>query len=250
MKNTIKQLFRALLIIIVYLESIYYLTDGIKTSSVFTGIVSITVAIIMGFFSWLIFRNIPIDSPLLKSVKQKFIYFSIGLIYLFLIFIITGVYRNITGMFYISWMKDLNFFLIALSAGIFEELFFRGLIFNIFYNANHNQHWKILFASIFSTLLFSLTHLLNLGHQSLTATIQQMIFAFMMGTFLVYLRIITNGLWVPVIVHTLVDFNPSIVHGDDSNDWFSLIIIALMIIIPLTIFIACLNAPKKRPITY
>lgn len=251
MKNIIKKLLWTFELVIMYLFSTALFTNNISEESIFTGLISTCISIILAFIIWKSLNTAKIDpkNPIVFNTNiQKSIYYLIGLLYIIFIFVINGVFDGFSAMTHISILKNVNYFLIAVSAGVFEEFICRGLLFNIFYNANMNKKMRLLPASIYSSLIFAFLHFTNYftGQQNLNATLQQIVFALMMGVLLSYIRIITDGLWLPIVVHTIIDFNPGITRGDEATDWSSVIILSLLVIIPLAILIAHLNTQKKE----
>lgn len=96
--------------------------------------------------------------------------------------------------------------LIALLVAIFEEYLFRGVLLNGFLQ---RLRWRpetnLLWAVIFSSLLFASSHLINLTHQSLNLTIAQVAMAFGLGLMqsATYLR--TRSLLWPIALHFIYD---------------------------------------------
>lgn len=95
-----------------------------------------------------------------------------------------------------------------ISVGIFEEFLFRGLILNTFLEKmkNHQLKGKII-AIILSSVLFGLTHFLNLfEHPNMIYTsLVEVCFATFTGIFLGALYLRSKNIWVVVFYHTLVD---------------------------------------------
>lgn len=94
-----------------------------------------------------------------------------------------------------------------LSAGICEELLFRGCIMNFIRDAAGRNTKKGLFISIIiSSILFGSIHFLNLGIAPTKIVIYQVIMASFAGFYFgaVYAR--TDCLWVGIFLHFLNDF--------------------------------------------
>lgn len=95
---------------------------------------------------------------------------------------------------------------VALLVGIFEEYLFRGILLNGFLQRLHwRRETNLFWAIVFSSLIFSGSHLMNLSHQSLTLTIMQVIMTFGFGLMqsATYLR--TRSLVWPIMFHFMVD---------------------------------------------
>lgn len=77
-------------------------------------------------------------------------------------------------------------------------------------------------------LFLGLLHLSNLTFQSVDATMQQVFYALILGLALSFIRILTNGLWVGILLHSLIDFQPTIATGGSAaTNWGSLLLIFL-----------------------
>ncbi len=79
------------------------------------------------------------------------------------------------------------FIMIAVIAGLGEELTFRGVFMNLFHKASNN----ILFAIMFSAFLFAIIHL----------QLHNLLAIFFMGALLGFIYHITQNLWVSIIAH-------------------------------------------------
>lgn len=112
-----------------------------------------------------------------------------------------------------NFANFLDAILLALSAAVFEEIFFRGLLINSFL-ANALQNYRsYLQAILFSSFLFGVTHMINLFGQSLSATLLQATNAFAIGMMLgaIYLR--TGNLSWTILFHFMLDFTGILVSG-------------------------------------
>jgi len=112
--------------------------------------------------------------------------------------IIISCYSLITATHFTTIVSAV---LMAGFISFFEETFFRGIIFQ-----SLRTSLGLIAATIISSLLFSLTHLINLSHQSLGLTILQLIFTFVLGLLLCGLVVRTQSLWWPIGIHTANDF--------------------------------------------
>lgn len=135
--------------------------------------------------------------------------------HLFLIFIVCyTIYSifNILGKsnlynFEIDIERLFYYTIYVFSTGIFEEVFFRLLIFAFIYKALVNSNLFII--SIVSSLIFSLFHLYNLvfGSTDIANSLFQIVFAFGVGLFFQTLLIKTRRLYHLIIFHALINFN-------------------------------------------
>ncbi|WP_047998821.1 CPBP family intramembrane glutamic endopeptidase [Lactiplantibacillus herbarum] len=112
--------------------------------------------------------------------------------------ILISCYGLITATHFTTIVSAL---LMAGFISFFEETFFRGIIFQ-----SLRTSVGLVAAAIISSLLFSLTHLINLSHQSVNLTILQLIFTFVLGLLLCGLAVRTQSLWWPIGIHAANDF--------------------------------------------
>jgi membrane protease YdiL (CAAX protease family) len=96
----------------------------------------------------------------------------------------------------------LESFIFCLLIGADEEIFSRGLLFNAL---EKDGFWIALFVS---SIQFGLSHLGNVvwGGQSLSYTLGQVFSAAAFGILEAALMVSTETLWVPILMHTLIDF--------------------------------------------
>ena len=129
--------------------------------------------------------------------------------------------------------------LVALLVSLFEELLFRGLIFKLLVPDFTAAQTTVLTGAALSSLLFSLTHLVNLTHQSWTLTLLQLLFTFAIGMLLCGLYQYTRSLWWPLAIHTLNDFfsfsqptiNLPLINTTTAFQLFEIIIIVILTVI-------------------
>ena len=133
----------------------------------------------------------------------------------------------------------LNSVLAAIEAGIFEETL-RYLNLVILLVAMRNFKYRMIFAIVISSILFSLSHLGNLGISTflikfdLETTLQQVIYTFGAGMLFAVIYLYTGKLWLSISIHGLVDLialseTPltRIVSPLITDGWISAIIILL-----------------------
>ena len=95
-----------------------------------------------------------------------------------------------------------NGILFMISVGIYEEIFFRGIILNILMkNCKRNKLFLIVIASI----IFGITHLINLVnmHEYYIGIISQMLYTIVIGIFLSIIYIKYNNIWPVIIIHII-----------------------------------------------
>lgn len=159
------------------------------------------------------------------------------------------------------WQWDLSTFevtlnsvLAAIEAGIFEETL-RYLNLVILLVAMRNFKYRIIFAIVISSILFSLSHLGNLGISTflikfdLETTLQQVVYTFGAGMLFAVIYLYTGKLWLSISIHGLVDLialseTPltRIVSPLITDGWISAIIILL---IPLVVALLMMTGKRK-----
>lgn len=142
-------------------------------------------------------------------------------------FVSTFLIANLLGTF----TFDLNFlfgvpslleigwfiFILMLIPGIWEEVAFRGVLFQL----NLRKYSRNV-TLVFTSLLFGAAHLLNLiTGQPLSSTILQVIFAASLGFLFGYMYIKTNSLLPSIITHYLIDTVGALFMNVDFPDFIS-----------------------------
>lgn len=96
----------------------------------------------------------------------------------------------------------------AIIAGICEEFLFRGQGFNIGLIIFNKAKYQIVYAGIFSCLIFGLAHSLNLLHQPYYYTLMQIVNAAAFGFAFLFAYLLTNKLYFPILLHIWSDIIP------------------------------------------
>ena len=92
-------------------------------------------------------------------------------------------------------------FVLMLIPGIWEEIAFRGVLFQL-----NMRKYSLKITLILTSLLFGVAHFLNLIRgQSFSTTIMQVIFAAFLGFLFGYMYLKTNSLLPSIITHYLID---------------------------------------------
>lgn len=97
-------------------------------------------------------------------------------------------------------------FLIAISAGVNEEVIFRGFMLRSWLNTCHKVKYPLWLSGSLTALSFGVIHLINLSHQPLGNTLTQVLAASLLGLLYVIIRIISNNLAISICLHILQDF--------------------------------------------
>lgn len=126
----------------------------------------------------------------------------------------------------------------ALAAGLCEEFLFRNLFFNFFIGVYKNTKHILFWAALTSTFFFALMHLVNLWHQSTNTTLEQVCAVFGTGMIFCVFHILSNNMWVPVLLHFLWDFSPIMRSGISKGSEWSVVLVFVGIV--LLIFVSWL----------
>lgn len=141
----------------------------------------------------------------------------------------------------LSW----KMFLGGLEPGIAEEWLYRFAVLALLLKAFEHHRHQLDWAVGLSSGLFGLWHLTNaLAGQSLAATVEQMIFAASLGSFLAVSYLYSGSLLVPITIHAGVDIFSMMASGSqtmtkpDAFEWqtilFTVIVFGLITIFFLT----------------
>ena len=99
----------------------------------------------------------------------------------------------------------------TLGIGLTEELYFRGIICNMWKDTETK-------AIIISSVLFGLSHLLNvMGGAGLAETLLQMAFAFTYGVVMAFVILRTKSIWPCILLHAFHDFCGFITNEGDMK---------------------------------
>ena len=115
-----------------------------------------------------------------------------------------GIMSDDSGLF----IPNLIF---TLGIGLTEELYFRGIICNMW----KEKETK---AVIISSVLFGMSHLLNvMGGAGLAETLLQMAFAFTYGVVMAFVILRTKSIWPCILLHAFHDFCGFITNEGDMK---------------------------------
>ncbi|MFC4652137.1 CPBP family intramembrane glutamic endopeptidase [Lactococcus nasutitermitis] len=142
----------------------------------------------------------------IKFFKQKILFEryswlkTVGILWLAWLYLAITINAVIVkhSSFPLILLNLLAFFIV----GAAEEFIFRGLIFGSLVSRGKS----LPFAVAVSSILFGLTHLVNLTHQSLNNTLLQVIYVVALGVLLATIYMKSNNLLLPIILHTAIDF--------------------------------------------
>lgn len=157
----------------------------------------------------------------LAAIPRRELLFYLPLLADVLLVLANGLVNGFREVSALQWMGLLG---LALLVAFVEETIYRGLILNLFLGKG------IRTAVLVSSLLFSLTHLLNLmGGQNLTATLLQLAYAFLVGLSLALLFVRHRSLLPLIAFHFLHNFTQFLVQDQASVLFDSLVVAALLL---------------------
>ncbi len=153
------------------------------------------------------------------SVKTRVVSLLLWLTFAALYFLCNVIF-NWIDVVQLSIDKTISCFMVAVSAGLFEELLVRGLILSALMEAFKNSRHRLLIAGSLSAVIFGILHYLNLLFMPLSATNQQVFYATALGIVLAGLMLRYQRLWPLVLIHFGFDFQPFIIQsGSAENPW-------------------------------
>lgn len=104
----------------------------------------------------------------------------------------------------LSLQHTLTGLAVAPVVALYEETLFRGYILESFLRLS--KFSNVLPAVFWSSLLFGLSHLMNLARQDLPTTLYQVGFTFGLGALYAAIYLRTGSLWWPIVLHFANDF--------------------------------------------
>jgi membrane protease YdiL (CAAX protease family) len=122
-----------------------------------------------------------------------------------------------------------------LTAGLFEETLFRGVILLVMISAWGSSTKGIFKAVFFSSLFFGLIHLFNIAELSVAAVVLQAVGAVLLGILWASLVLTTRSLWTAVILHWLTNaaVNIALIGNADALNFVSIYARLALYFIPL-----------------
>lgn len=128
-------------------------------------------------------------------------------------------------------------FLSAFVIGIFEEVVFRGVVFNYFIFVFRKSNKLILLAGLLSSIIFGLIHITNVlyGGAELAYTLYQVAYASALGFLFAMVYVRTKSIVAPIFLHTMIDWSDLFfnVAGEPSMSgvsWSSIILTIIFVI--------------------
>ena len=97
-------------------------------------------------------------------------------------------------------------FVYYIGVAFIEELYIRGLLQNIIEKLLHKKKNASFYAIILSSVIFGIGHIFGALGSSILAIICKVVWTIALGLYLGVIYKKTGNLWVPVILHTVIDF--------------------------------------------
>ena len=104
------------------------------------------------------------------------------------------------------WKVLIEGFIYYISVAFIEELYVRGLLLNFIERLLKEKRNATLIAITVSSLIFSLGHIPGMIGQDALTIVCRLIWTSMLGIFLGVTYKKTNNLWIPIALHTIIDF--------------------------------------------
>ncbi|MFT8669276.1 MAG: CPBP family intramembrane glutamic endopeptidase [Liquorilactobacillus hordei] len=126
--------------------------------------------------------------------------------------------------------------LLALAVAVFEETFFRGILINNMLRYSARSFSGYLSVILCSSILFGVTHMVNLFGQSFSATLLQAINAFSIGVMLAAIYLRTGSLKWTILYHFMLDFTGIVINegiviaAPTPQRWFGVFVIDILYI--------------------
>ncbi len=104
------------------------------------------------------------------------------------------------------WKILIEGFIYYIGVGIIEELYVRGLFLNVLEKMFYKRKNATILAIIISSLIFGIGHIFGTLGQPILVIIIKVIWTICMGMYFGVIYKKTNNLWVPIIMHIVMDF--------------------------------------------
>lgn len=168
--------------------------------------------------------------------------------------LVVAAYNIINPLLYggvlVPGVELLPIILGGIAPGFYEEVLFRGLIFQNMMNQWAGNKNYILKSVLISGLVFGLIHLLNLRHGLflLDSTLIQVVNATGIGVFFCAIYARTRNLWGPVIIHTLTDISSDLIYSEAGLGIRETVIMLVLGVAYLLIGLYLIRSRKRKEI--
>lgn len=217
-----------------------FITNAIsKISNIyFSSIILFMFAVVIGTFAYRICKTTKIVNSSVKLGISIILTITV-ILFLVIVPIISSIPEKIAVWNPIT-TATLRVTVTATYVGICEEYLFRGLIFNTSLAYFSQNKYKFILTVLVTSVAFSLFHFINVLHQPLTSTIGQVLSVFATGMVWGYIRLLTNGISIVILLHIWQDTGLGILSTNLGNSHVEAqLIVALIegLIILLCLFI-------------
>ena len=108
----------------------------------------------------------------------------------------------------LEWDKVLNFAVICIFVGGYEEISFRGFLLPLFLERMKKNRWGAFWAIAFSSMIFGAVHIVNIfAGADPVAVLLQIGYAALIGGLTSVVLLKTRNLWYCILLHSLYNFN-------------------------------------------
>ncbi len=97
-------------------------------------------------------------------------------------------------------------FVYYIGVAFIEELYIRGLLLNIIEKVLRKSKYATVYAIIISSVIFGIGHIFGTLGSSLLTIICKVVWTIGLGSYLGAIYKKTNNLWVPIVLHAVIDF--------------------------------------------
>lgn len=108
------------------------------------------------------------------------------------------------------WRIIVECFVYYIGVGIFEEIYLRGLLQNIIEKWFEKRKNGTIYAIFIASVLFGLGHIFGAIGQPIITVICKTIWATALGVYLGSVYVLTRNLWIPIILHFIINLFISI----------------------------------------
>lgn len=129
------------------------------------------------------------------------------------------------------------FLFFCFSVGLFEEVYFRGLIFPMLLLRFGNKKYGAFIAASLSSAAFSLVHLFNLSANPPEMVMLQLGYTFLLGMLYAVLYYMTRSLWLAVFCHALYDAGGFLIEYAGKGEIWDLPTVVLTVALSAAVFL-------------
>lgn len=212
----------------------------VTSSELVQSIVTFTTSMLLVFICrHLIQTDKVLSAPISFTKSSKVLLVSLLVVFVIYSLLVFSVPTNIIKVFKTGLTGIIGSLLAAMAAGFFEEWLVRGVFFKGLVETYKNHKFQYVYAAVFSSLLFGFLHIINLSSSSWIAVSQQIFYAIVFGLVFSAIRIAINGLWLPILLHSIIDFQPQLLTSSVSSAAWELLLVLftpLCILSLVTIF--------------